>query len=75
MKIRARKHKKHDQSSTCGSQQWFNTCLWPLPRTGVAKQSLCLTCNESLFQRAANRLANLGSAKEIQVAAPITVAR
>jgi mannose-1-phosphate guanylyltransferase/mannose-6-phosphate isomerase len=48
------------------------TRLWPLSRTGFPKQFLCLTGNESLFQQAALRLANLGN-KDIQVAAPIIV--
>ena len=53
----------------CGGS---GTRLWPLSRTGFPKQFLCLTGNESLFQQAAQRLANLGNA-EIQVAAPIIV--
>jgi len=53
----------------CGGS---GTRLWPLSRTGFPKQFLCLTGNESLFQQAAHRLANLGNA-EIQVAAPIIV--
>ena len=53
----------------CGGS---GTRLWPLSRTGFPKQFLCLTGNESLFQQAALRLANLGSA-ETEVAAPIIV--
>jgi GDP-D-mannose dehydratase len=50
----------------CGGS---GTRLWPLSRTGFPKQFLCLTGNESLFQKAAQRLAALGS-EHIQVAAP-----
>ena len=53
----------------CGGS---GTRLWPLSRTGFPKQFLCLTGNESLFQQAALRLANLGN-PDIQVAAPIIV--
>jgi mannose-1-phosphate guanylyltransferase/mannose-6-phosphate isomerase len=53
----------------CGGS---GTRLWPLSRTGFPKQFLCLTGNESLFQQAAQRLANLGNT-EIQIAAPIIV--
>ena len=53
----------------CGGS---GTRLWPLSRTGFPKQFLCLTGNESLFQQAAQRLANFGNA-EIEVAAPIIV--
>jgi mannose-1-phosphate guanylyltransferase/mannose-6-phosphate isomerase len=53
----------------CGGS---GTRLWPLSRTGFPKQFLCLTGKESLFQQAALRLANLGSA-DIQVTAPIIV--
>ncbi len=53
----------------CGGS---GTRLWPLSRTGFPKQFLCLTGNESLFQQAAQRLANLGN-PEIQVAPPIIV--
>ena len=53
----------------CGGS---GTRLWPLSRTGFPKQFLCLTGNESLFQQAALRLSNLGSA-DIQVASPIIV--
>jgi len=53
----------------CGGS---GTRLWPLSRTGFPKQFLCLTGNESLFQQAAQRLANLGNAN-IQVANPVIV--
>ena len=53
----------------CGGS---GTRLWPLSRTGFPKQFLSLTGNESLFQQAALRLANLGNA-DIQVASPIIV--
>jgi mannose-1-phosphate guanylyltransferase/mannose-6-phosphate isomerase len=53
----------------CGGS---GTRLWPLSRTGFPKQFLCLTGNESLFQQAALRLANLGNA-DIEVAAPVIV--
>jgi mannose-1-phosphate guanylyltransferase/mannose-6-phosphate isomerase len=53
----------------CGGS---GTRLWPLSRTGFPKQFLCLTGNESLFQQAALRLANLGSV-DIQIAAPSIV--
>lgn len=53
----------------CGGS---GTRLWPLSRTGFPKQFLCLTGNDSLFQQAAQRLANLGNA-EIKVASPIIV--
>ncbi len=53
----------------CGGS---GTRLWPLSRTGFPKQFLCLTGDESLFQQAALRLANLGN-QDIQVAAPIIV--
>ena len=53
----------------CGGS---GTRLWPLSRTGFPKQFLCLTGDESLFQQAALRLANLGNA-DIQVASPIIV--
>jgi mannose-1-phosphate guanylyltransferase/mannose-6-phosphate isomerase len=49
------------------------TRLWPLSRTGFPKQFLCLTGNDSLFQQAAQRLANLGS-DGIKVAHPVIVA-
>ena len=53
----------------CGGS---GTRLWPLSRTGFPKQFLCLTGQESLFQLATLRLANLGN-DSIQVAAPIIV--
>lgn len=53
----------------CGGS---GTRLWPLSRTGFPKQFLCLTGNESLFQQAAQRLANLGSL-DIQVSPPLVV--
>lgn len=53
----------------CGGS---GTRLWPLSRTGFPKQFLCLTGDESLFQQAAQRLADLGNA-DIQVTAPLIV--
>ncbi len=53
----------------CGGS---GTRLWPLSRTGFPKQFLCLTGNESLFQQAAQRLADLGNGC-IQVATPVIV--
>jgi len=53
----------------CGGS---GTRLWPLSRTGFPKQFLCLTGNESLFQKAAQRLSHLGNA-DIAVANPIIV--
>ncbi len=53
----------------CGGS---GTRLWPLSRTGFPKQFLSLTGKESLFQQAALRLANLGTAA-IEVAFPIIV--
>jgi mannose-1-phosphate guanylyltransferase/mannose-6-phosphate isomerase len=53
----------------CGGS---GTRLWPLSRTGLPKQFLCLTGKESLFQQAAQRLANLQNA-DIQVGSPIIV--
>jgi mannose-1-phosphate guanylyltransferase/mannose-6-phosphate isomerase len=53
----------------CGGS---GTRLWPLSRTGFPKQFICLTGNESLFQQAAQRLADLGSA-DISVANPVIV--
>lgn len=35
--------------------------LWPLSRVGFPKQFLCLTGEESMFQKAAHRLTKLGS--------------
>jgi len=46
--------------------------LWPLSRTGFPKQFLCLTGQDSLFQQAATRLAQLGSA-DITVSPPLLV--
>jgi mannose-1-phosphate guanylyltransferase/mannose-6-phosphate isomerase len=46
--------------------------LWPLSRTGFPKQFLCLTGKDSLFQQAATRLAQLGSA-DITVSPPLLV--
>ncbi len=43
----------------CGGS---GTRLWPLSRTGFPKQFLCLTGHDSLFQQAATRLAQVGSA-------------
>ena len=51
----------------CGGS---GTRLWPLSRTGFPKQFLCLTGNESLFQKAAQRLTGLGN-DHIQIAAPL----
>ncbi len=48
----------------CGGS---GTRLWPLSRTGFPKQFLCLTGRESLFQQAATRLTQVGSA-DISVA-------
>lgn len=53
----------------CGGS---GTRLWPLSRTGFPKQFLCLTGNESLFQQAAQRLADLGNV-DMQVTAPVIV--
>lgn len=53
----------------CGGS---GTRLWPLSRTGFPKQFLCLTGNESLYQQAARRLADLGNV-DIQVTAPLVV--
>jgi mannose-1-phosphate guanylyltransferase/mannose-6-phosphate isomerase len=53
----------------CGGS---GTRLWPLSRTGFPKQFLCLTGQESLFQQAASRLAQLGSA-DITVSPPLLV--
>ena len=46
--------------------------LWPLSRTGFPKQFLCLTGDESLFQQAARRLANLAQ-PGWQLASPLIV--
>lgn len=53
----------------CGGS---GTRLWSLSRTGFSKQFLCLTCNESLFQQAAQRLSALGC-DHIKVASPVIV--
>jgi mannose-1-phosphate guanylyltransferase/mannose-6-phosphate isomerase len=53
----------------CGGS---GTRLWPLSRSGFPKQFLCLKGDESLFQQAARRLANL-SAPDMQVAPPLIV--
>jgi len=53
----------------CGGS---GTRLWPLSRTGFPKQFLCLTGHDSLFQQAAKRLAQVGSA-DITVAPPLLV--
>ncbi len=53
----------------CGGS---GTRLWPLSRTGFPKQFLCLTGQDSLFQQAATRLAQLGSA-DVTVSAPMLV--
>ena len=54
----------------CGGS---GTRLWPLSRTGFPKQFLCLTGKDSLFQQAASRLTQLGSA-DIAVSPPLIVA-
>ncbi len=48
------------------------TRLWPLSRAGYPKQFLVLAGNESLFQQAARRLADLASS-DIAAAAPLIV--
>jgi mannose-1-phosphate guanylyltransferase/mannose-6-phosphate isomerase len=53
----------------CGGS---GTRLWPLSRTGFPKQFLCLTGFDSLFQQAATRLAQVGSA-DITVSPPVLV--
>lgn len=53
----------------CGGS---GTRLWPLSRAGFPKQFLSLTGNESLFQKAAQRLEAV-SADDIQVAKPLIV--
>ena len=53
----------------CGGS---GTRLWPLSRTGFPKQFLCLTGHDSLFQQAATRLAQVGSA-DITVSPPLLV--
>lgn len=54
----------------CGGS---GTRLWPLSRTGLPKQFVCLTGEDSLFQQAAKRLAAL-EGENIKVAAPLIVA-
>jgi mannose-1-phosphate guanylyltransferase/mannose-6-phosphate isomerase len=53
----------------CGGS---GTRLWPLSRTGLPKQFLCLTGHDSLFQQTATRLEQVGSA-DISVAPPLLV--
>jgi len=53
----------------CGGS---GTRLWPLSRAGFPKQFLSLTGDDSLFQQAARRLADLG-AGDIAVSAPLVV--
>lgn len=53
----------------CGGS---GTRLWPLSRTGLPKQFLCLTGNDSLFQQAVQRLSGLENA-HIQIASPVIV--
>ena len=53
----------------CGGS---GTRLWPLSRSGFPKQFLCLTGQDSLFQQAATRLAQLSST-DITVAPPLLV--
>lgn len=53
----------------CGGS---GTRLWPLSRSGLPKQFLCLTGDQSLFQQAVSRLIGLHS-DAIEVAAPIIV--
>ena len=53
----------------CGGS---GTRLWPLSRTGFPKQFLCLTGKNSLFQQAAQRLADLTSA-ELFIRNPIII--
>lgn len=53
----------------CGGS---GTRLWPLSRTGFPKQFLCLTGQDSLFQQAATRLAQLGGA-DSTVSPPLLV--
>jgi len=48
------------------------TRLWPLSRAGYPKQFLVLSGNESLFQQAARRLADLKAA-DVAAAAPLIV--
>lgn len=53
----------------CGGS---GTRLWPLSRTAFPKQFLCLSGKETLFQQAAQRLANVGNA-DIAINNPIIV--
>jgi mannose-1-phosphate guanylyltransferase/mannose-6-phosphate isomerase len=53
----------------CGGS---GTRLWPLSRSGFPKQFLCLTGDESLFQLAARRLADLG-AGDLHINKPVIV--
>ncbi len=53
----------------CGGS---GTRLWPLSRMGFPKQFLCLIGHDSLFQQAATRLTQVGSA-DISVAPPLLV--
>ncbi len=53
----------------CGGS---GTRLWPLSRAGFPKQFLCLTGDDSLFQMAVKRLADL-AATDIAVSAPFIV--
>lgn len=46
--------------------------LWPLSRSGLPKQFLCLTGNASLFQLTVRRLADIGTC-ELRVEAPLVV--
>lgn len=53
----------------CGGS---GTRLWPLSRAGFPKQFLVLSQNESLFQQAVQRLANIGD-ERFEVKAPLIV--
>ncbi len=53
----------------CGGS---GTRLWPLSRAGFPKQFLCITGDESLFQKSVKRLIALGDS-QIQVDAPYVV--
>lgn len=53
----------------CGGS---GTRLWPLSRAGFPKQFLCLTGDESLFQQAAKRLADL-VVGQVKIAPPYIV--
>lgn len=54
----------------CGGS---GTRLWPLSRAGFPKQFLCLTGNESLFQKAAARIQNLPNSPNCNHAPPYIV--